>query len=130
MAERIDIARLGRQIRKKRTNERLSLRELAEATKLKIPTLSRIERGDSMDIESSTLLALCRWLAIDPESLQNQKPRPVTRGAKILEETPDILDVYLRADKNLDRNTVQSLSELFRTAYQMALKHPKKNPRY
>lgn len=129
MAEAIDVARLGRQIRKKRINEGLSLRELAEATELKIPTLSRIERGDSKDIESSTLLALCKWMAIDLRSLQPQKLKSVTSGVKVVEQTPDILDVYLRADKDLDPDTVQSLSVLFRTAYQMALKNPKKHPK-
>jgi len=122
MAEAIDVARLGRQVHKKRTNEGLSLRELAEITELKVPTLSRIERGDSKEIESSTLLALCRWLEIDPKSLRNHKPTPVTDAGKIAEETPDIVDVYLRADRNLDQNTAQSLSTLFRTAYEMALK--------
>jgi len=129
MAEAIDVARLGRLIRNKRTSEDLSLRELADATQLTIPTLSRIERGDSAEIGSSTLLALCNWLAIDPEGLQSLKPKPASRGAETLEKTPDILDVYLRADKNLDRDTAQSLSVVFRTAYQMAVKNMKKKPR-
>jgi transcriptional regulator with XRE-family HTH domain len=126
MAEGMDMVRLGRLIRRKRNNESLSLRQLAEITELKIPTLSRIERGECKDIESSTLLALCGWLQCDPETLRTQKAQPLVRDGKNIEQTPDILDVYLRADKNLDASTVEDLSLLFRTAYQMA---PKKSKR-
>lgn len=127
MAEAIDVARLGRQVRNKRMKEGFSLRELAEVTTLKIPTISRIERGDSKDLESSTLLALCNWLEVDPETFQTQKPKPISRSGKPLEQTPDILDVYLRADKNLDHKTAQNLSVLFRTAYQLAVKNVAKH---
>ena len=122
MAEGIDIAKLGRLVRNKRKEVGLSLRELADQTKLKIPTISRIERGASKDIDSYTLLALSQWLKRDPQSLRYDKPTPVIRGGKTVEETPDILEVYLRADKNLDPNTAQALSKLFRAAYGMALR--------
>jgi len=122
MAEGIDIARLGRLIRTKRTNQNLSLRRLAETVDLKVPTLSRIERGDSRDIGGSTLVALCEWLGRDPEDFRVQKPKSITRHGKAVEQTPDIVDVYLRADKNLDEQTADNLSRFFRAAYEMAQK--------
>src|SRR6266481_1139671 len=108
MAEGIDVEKLGRLVRRKRQKEQLSLRELADLIELKIPTLSRIERGASKDLESATLLALSKWLGKDWNELREQKPRPVVRGGKTLEQTPDIVDVYLRADKNLNRDTAHA----------------------
>jgi len=126
MAEGIDVARLGRLVRRKREKEGLSLLDLSRAIEVKVPTLSRIERGASKDLESATLLALSAWLGQDWQELREQKPKPVVRRGKTLEETPDIVDVYLRADKNLNRDTAQTLSLLFRTAYENLLKTYKK----
>lgn len=126
MAEGIDVEKLGRLVRYKRKNEELSLRQLADITELKIPTLSRIERGASRDLESATLLALAKWLGKDWSELREQKPKPIVRGRKTIDQTPDIVDVYLRADKNLNRDTAQALSLLFRTAYENLLKTHRK----
>jgi transcriptional regulator with XRE-family HTH domain len=126
MAERIDVARLGRLVRRKRGKEGLSLLQLSRAIEVKVPTLSRIERGASRDLESATLLALSAWLGQDWQELREQKPKPVVRKGKTVEETPDIVDVYLRADKNLNRETAHALSLLFRTAYDNLLKTYKK----
>ena len=126
MAEGIDVEKLGRLVRRKRQKEKLSLRELADLTELKIPTLSRIERGASKDLESATLLALSKWLGKDWNELREQKPKPIVRGGKTVEQTPDIVDVYLRADKNLNRDTAHALSLLFRTAYENLLKTHRK----
>jgi len=126
MAEGIDVARLGRLVRRKREKEGLSLLQLSHAIEVKVPTLSRIERGASKDLESATLLALSAWLGQEWQELREQKPKPVVRRGKTVEETPDIVDVYLRADKNLNRETAQALSSIFRTAYENLLKTYKK----
>jgi transcriptional regulator with XRE-family HTH domain len=122
MAQRIDVVRLGRLVRRKRQKKHLSLRELAEKVELKIPTLSRIERGASKEIGSATLLALTNWLGANLEELRAQLPKRVIRHGKKIDETPDILDVYLRADKNLSPKTAEALSALFRTAYENMVK--------
>jgi len=126
MADGIDVARLGRLVRKKREEDDLSLRDLAQITKMKIPTLSRIERGASKDVATASLLALSEWLAEDWEELRSQKPKPIVRKKKVVEHTPDIVEVYLRADKNLDRQTAEALSHLFRNAYDNYMKSLKK----
>ena len=126
MAEGIDVVRLGRLVRRKRQKEQLSLRELADQLELKIPTLSRIERGASKDLGSATLLALSNWLGKDWSQLREQKPKPIVRSGKTLEQTPDIVDVYLRADKHLNQDTANALSVLFRTAYENLLKTHRK----
>lgn len=117
MPEGIDVVRLGRLVRKKREAKNLSLREVAHSTKLKIPTISRIERGASKDLETPTLIALSKWLGKDWEDFQQKQPVPKTKKGKVVEDTPDVVEVYLRADKNLDTATAQALSVLFRTAY-------------
>lgn len=126
MAEGIDVVRLGRLVRRKRQKKNLSLRELADQLELKIPTLSRIERGASKDLSSATLVALSEWLGKDWIELREQKPKSIVRSGKAVEEVPDIVDVYLRADKNLNQETAHALSLLFRTAYENLLKTHRK----
>jgi transcriptional regulator with XRE-family HTH domain len=126
MAEGIDVARLGRFVRRKRDENDLSLSDLAKITKMKIPTLSRIERGASKDVAAASLLALSDWLGEDWKQLRPQEPKPVVRKKKVMEHTPDIVEVYLRADKNLDRQTAEALSQLFRNAYENYMKSVKK----
>ena len=48
------------------------------------------------------------------------------RKKRVLEHTPDIVEVYLRADKNLDRQTAEALSQLFRNTYENYMKSVKK----
>jgi transcriptional regulator with XRE-family HTH domain len=126
MADGIDVARLGRLVRKKREEDELSLRDLAEITGMKIPTLSRIERGASKDVAAGSLVALTDWLGEAWEKMRQQKPKPVLRKRKVVEHTPDIVEVYLRADKNLDRQTAEALSHLFRNAYDNYMRSLKK----
>lgn len=126
MAEGIDVARLGRLVRKKRDENNLSLSDLAKITRMKIPTLSRIERGASKDVAAASLLALSEWLGEDWKQLRPQEPKLVVRRKRVVEHTPDIVEVYLRADKNLDRQTAEALSQLFRNAYENYMKSVKK----
>jgi transcriptional regulator with XRE-family HTH domain len=127
MPEGIDVARLGRLVRKKREASKMSLRELADATKLKIPTISRVERGASKDLETPTLLALSKWLGHDWEDFQQKRATTVVnRKGKPVEHTPDVVEVYLRADKNLDTATAHALSLLFRTTYEKMVQTLKK----
>ncbi len=125
MAERIDIARLGERLRRVRTRRELTLRQVADATKISIPTLSRIERGGANEIESDTLLALSEWLGDPVESLADKRmPRPP--GKKESDATPDVVELYLRADKKLDKKTASALANMFRTAYDTLVEQKEK----
>lgn len=88
-------------------------------TDISVATLSRIERGAAKEIESATLLALTAWMGTPLDTLtDNPSPPPLPAGSsKRLEATPDIIELYLRADKNLDRRTATALSKMFRAAY-------------
>lgn len=125
MAEGIDIARLGERLRRVRLQRGLTLREVKDATGISVSTLSRIERGASKDLDSATLLTLAEWMGMPVEKLKD-KPAPVVRSGKVVEETPDIVELHLRADKKLDQKTAAALSNLFRTAYDQLRKQGKK----
>ena len=120
MPTKTNVRRLGMLVRGKREKNGLTLKDVADQTELKIPTLSRIERGDADDLEGGTLLTLCTWLGADPDDFKEGSPLPAPVGAKskITHSTPDVVELYLRADKNLDKRTAAALSTLFRTAYE------------
>ena len=125
MAEGVDIGRLGKRLKRVRKQRGdLTLQEVADATKLHIATLSRIERGAAKEVESATLLALASWMGTAVEEFKGM-PRPVDRGNKIIEETPDIVELHLRADKKLDKKTATALGNLFRAAYDQLAKKEK-----
>ncbi len=119
MSTKIDVRRLGMLVQRKREQEALKLRDVAEQTGLKIPTISRVERGEAQDLESGTLLALCTWLGAHPDDFREGAalPLPPTAKARVGHNTPDVVELYLRADKNLNKKTASALSTLFRTAY-------------
>jgi len=107
-------------VRKKRDRDGLTLRDVADQTGLKVPTISRVERGDAQDLEGSTLLTLCTWVGANPDNFKQDAalPAPPAGKAKIRHNTPDVVELYLRADKNLNKKTASALSTLFRTAYE------------
>jgi transcriptional regulator with XRE-family HTH domain len=119
MVTKTDVRKLGMLVRRKREHGGLTLKDVADQTELKIPTISRVERGDAQDLEGSTLLALCTWLGVKPEDFRQGVAIPTpTSKSKIMHNTPDVVELYLRADKNLNKTTATALSTLFRTAYE------------
>lgn len=118
MGTGIDVARLAQLIRTKREKDDLTLRDVQKATGLPIPTISRLEHGQSRDVGASTLVPLARWLECSMDDLQARAPDYPTHRGKTVDATPDVVDIYLRADKNLDKRTADALSSMFRTAYE------------
>ena len=114
----IDVARLAQLIRTKRENEGLTLRDVQQATGLPIPTISRLEHGQSKDVGGATLVPITQWLGYSMDQLQVGTPEYPKQHGKPVDTTPDVVDIYLRADKNLDRGTAEALSTMFRTAYE------------
>ncbi len=121
MAEGIDVRLLGERLRRVRLKRNKTLKEVAEATNVSVATLSRIERlstteigSATLELGSTTLLAITHWIGTPVEKL---KENPVAPSSKTSEETPDIVELYLRADKRLDRRTATGLAKMFRAAY-------------
>ena len=118
MPEGIDVGHLGERLRRVRTQRQLTLREVAEATGISVPSLSRIERGATKEFRTGTLLSLAQWLGTDINDLTGS-PAPVTRRrGKIIETTPDVVELHLRADKKLKKKSAIALANLFRAAYE------------
>jgi transcriptional regulator with XRE-family HTH domain len=97
----LNAASLGDRLRKTRIERSMTLDDVREETGVSVATLSRIERGTASNIKSGTLEALNKWLAWDGET----------------SETPDIVELHLRADKKLDHESADALAQLFRMAY-------------
>ena len=91
-------------------------------TGVSIATLSRIERGDAANIESKTLVAIANWLKISLDSIS-----PAPARMHVGKSTPDVVELHLRADKNLKPTTATALSNAFRMLYdQFAAEEKKK----
>jgi len=114
----IDVPRLAQLIRTKREKEELTLRDVQTATGLPIPTISRLEHAQSKDVGGATLVPIAQWLGCSIDELQVATPEYPKQRGKPVDTTPDVVDIYLRADKNLDRSTAEALSTMFRTAYE------------
>ncbi len=114
----IKLTELSASIQRKRTAEGLSLRQVARQVGLGASTLWRLERGRGVP-DSATLARLAEWLSVPLERLVDVA-RPTKRKAIVYyedENTPDIVEAHLRADRRLSPETAKALVELFRVAY-------------
>jgi len=111
------LARIAGLIRAKRKENGLGLRAAALASGLSASTLSRLERGQSSSLpDAETLSKLSQWLGVSIEYLLVEEERVPVGEPKL--ETPDIVRVHLRADKNLSPQTAEALARMFRTLYE------------
>lgn len=121
--EAIPIEKLGRLIREKRKAESLTLEDVANETGVSTSTISRLERlfpgvkNKNITPDTRTLTALTRWLGV-----------PTVHDTVSQKSTPDILEVYLRADPRLDHKAAEVLGEMFRLAYDQVAKSIETDP--
>jgi len=122
----LNIVELGEYVKRKREDEKLSLRDVAHKINVSASTLSRIENGIGTP-DSATLARLASWLGIPLERLMRGSLMDVVHGESEsiqepviyfpTESTPNIVEAHLRADRNLNPEMAKSLAELFRVAY-------------
>jgi transcriptional regulator with XRE-family HTH domain len=122
MPSDFDLNKFGKRLREVRLNRKLTLKNVAKDTKISIPTLSRVERGDAKEVEGKTLLALSEWAKLPLELFSENKIGMkrvsfVPKGTA----TPDVVELHLRADKNLEPKTLEMLVKMFRAAYAEAI---------
>jgi transcriptional regulator with XRE-family HTH domain len=122
MPEPIDVERFGQRLRRVREERGFTLERVFKATGVSVATLSRIERGGSKDIDAGTLIGLCNWLGARPEEFTLDAEPPRVPGKRTPSNTPEAVELYLRADKNLDHQTAALLSEMFKAAYRKLAK--------
>ena len=129
IAASLSAEELGRAIRRRREELELSLRDVADQTKVSASTLSRIENGTGKP-DADNIARLTKWLKMPVERIMGGQTKKGENQPVIYfpqEATPDIVEVHLRADKNLSAESAAALAELFRVAYTQFSKHePKK----
>ena len=120
MKNLVNTGELGRAIRRRRDELKLSLRDVADKTGVSASTLSRIENGTGKP-DADNIARLTSWLDMPMERVlagrhaENQESKAVVYFPH--ESTPEIVEAHLRADRNLTPETASALSELFRVAY-------------
>ena len=118
MPEPIDVERLGQRLRRIREERGLTLEKVSKTIGISVATLSRVERGGSKEIDAGTLVSLCKWMVVKPEEFRSGAEPPRVPGRRTPASTPEAVELYLRADKNLDERTAALLAGMFRAAYQ------------
>ncbi|MCB9137585.1 MAG: helix-turn-helix transcriptional regulator [Caldilineaceae bacterium] len=124
--EFLQLKGLGRQIYAKRVAEKLTLQQAAKQAGVSAATLSRLERlargkGKTDSIpDTKTLNAVANWLNVSIDQVwmsgngAQASVSPYPRGTSL----PDIVEAYLRADRNLEPDDAAALGKMFRTIYQ------------
>lgn len=116
--------RISLLIKAKKRKSGVGVREAAREAKISAATFSRLERGLAATLpDVATLEKLAKWLGTSLDDLLGEKKfRSKAPVADI--STPDLVEVHLRADKNLTPDTAKALSDMFKTLYQHAAKKP------
>lgn len=117
MAGETDVRWIGERLQRLRKQRELTLQDVFDQTGIPVATLSRIERGAAKVLKSATLIALSSWMGISIEELTG-KPSPVASKGKVVHKTPDIVELHLRADKDLPKEAALALAKLFRSTYE------------
>ena len=107
---KLSLTSIGPLVREKRGVG--GIREVSAEIGISYATLSRVENGKLPDLE--TFSKICQWLELDPgEVLGCGK----NKSGKIKEE-PTVL-AHFRAEKELEPNTLQALTEIVLRARNM-----------
>ena len=116
----VNTSELGRAVRRRREQQGLSLRDVADTTGVSASTLSRIENGTGKP-DADNIARLAAWLDMPIERVMHHGPRTSADPKPVVyyphESMPEIVEAHLRADKHLTPETAKALSELFRVAY-------------
>jgi len=119
MSSRATLARISALIKAKRREDGIGLRDAAEVSGVSASTLSRLERGAATALpDSGTLAKLANWLGLTLSSLLSDKEK--TKAEPQL-TTPEVVEVHLRADKELSPETAKALAQMFKTLYDHCL---------
>jgi len=116
----VNTSELGGAVRRRREQQSLSLRDVADLTGVSASTLSRIENGTGKP-DADNIARLASWLDMPIERVMHHGHRSPTDPKPVVyyphESTPEIVEAHLRADRHLTADTAKALSELFRVAY-------------
>lgn len=121
METRLAIEKLAALVRSKRGSKGLRV-AADEIGGISASTLSRVEQGKMPDLD--TFMRLCDWLEVTPEHFFETegevKTRPDGLQVPVLSptmSTEEMIEVHLRADRELDPETAEALANMVRAAY-------------
>jgi transcriptional regulator with XRE-family HTH domain len=125
----VNTEELGSAVRRRREQQNLSLRDVADQTGVSASTLSRIENGTGKP-DADNIARLASWLDMPIERVMHHGQRSASDPKAVVyyphESTPEIVEAHLRADRQLSPETAKALSELFRVAYKQFSQAPAK----
>lgn len=125
----VNTEELGSAVRRRREQQNLSLRDVADLTGVSASTLSRIENGTGKP-DADNIARLASWLDMPIERVMHHGQRSPSDPKPVVyyphESTPEIVEAHLRADRHLTTETAKALSELFRVAYKQFSQTPGK----
>src|SRR5436305_11260889 len=123
----VNTSELGNAVRRRREEQGLSLRDVADKTGVSASTLTRIENGTGKP-DADNIARLTSWLDMPMERVLSGRHSSNDDAAAVIyyphESTPEIVEAHLRADQNLTPETASALSELFRVAYAQFSRSP------
>jgi len=116
----VNTGELGRAVKRRREEQGLSLRDVADQTGVSASTLSRIENGTGKP-DAENIARLTAWLDMPLDRIMASRQQNNDGAEAVVyfphESMPEIVEAHLRADRNLSPETARALSELFRVAY-------------
>lgn len=111
------LAEIAGLIKAKRREDKMGLRAAAEASKVSASTLSRLERGAASSLpDAETIARLSKWLNVSVSTFLSELATTTDKLPPEL-RTPEKVEVYLRADKNLSPKTADALGKMFKLLY-------------
>jgi len=120
MSSRATLAHISALIKAKRRENEIGLRDAAEASGVSASTLSRLERGAATSLpDSATLSKIAEWLGLSLAALLSDETSAI--GSQPELSTPEVVEVHLRADRELSPETAKALAEMFKTLYRHCL---------
>lgn len=122
---RIDLDQLAEHILWKMEQEGLSLREAATASRVSPATMSRILRKGKKrpQPDTGTLVQILNWVKVPIERIIS--PPAASKKTRSDAKTLEVIEVHLRADKNLSPAAAKVITQMVRAAYKQFSKHPR-----
>ncbi len=119
---RIDLDQLAEHIQWKMEQENLSLREAAAAAHVSPATMSRILRKGKKrpQPDTGTIVHILNWVRVPIEKIIGS-PIP-SKNTRPNDKTLEVIEVHLRADKNLSPDAAKVITQMVRAAYKQFTK--------
>ena len=107
MSTEADVPRLSVELRTRRREQRLSLRDLAAEIGVSVNTLSRVERGHIPDLRN--FHRIVDWLGVPADSLLDMETRATS--------TPEVIARHLRSDRALTEEAAAKIAGIVEEMY-------------